>query len=101
MKEQPEITTRTRFPLGDIRSAGRARRKVHSRDVEMALCRHAQGDWGQVSPEEWARNEQSLVHGHRLLSQYRSQSGYAFWVITAMAAGSSRPLTRGCGSTPH
>jgi hypothetical protein len=82
MKEQPEINTRTRFPLGEIRIARSAQRRVQSRDVEMALRRHAQGDWGQVSPEEWARNEQSLVHGHRLLSQYRAHSGYAFWVIT-------------------
>jgi hypothetical protein len=81
MKEQPEINTRTRFPLGEIRIAGSAQRKVHSRDVEMALRRHAEGDWGQVSPEEWARNDRNLSSGHRLLSAYRAQSGYAFWVI--------------------
>ena len=55
MKEQPEISTRTRFPLGDIRIAGSARRKVHARDVETALSRHAQGDWGQVTPEDRGR----------------------------------------------
>jgi hypothetical protein len=71
MKEQPEITTRTRFPLGDVQIAGSAR-----------LRRHAQGDWGQVSSEEWARNDRNLSSGHRLLSAYRAQSGYAFWVIT-------------------
>jgi hypothetical protein len=82
MKEQPEITTRTRFPLGDVQIAGSARRKLHARDVEIALRRHAQGDWGQVSSEEWARNDRNLSSGHRLLSAYRAQSGYAFWVIT-------------------
>jgi hypothetical protein len=82
MKEQPEIATPTRFLLGEVRIAGSARRKVHGRDVDIALRRHARGDWGQVSPEEWARNDRNVAGGHRLLSAYRSESGYAFWVIT-------------------
>jgi len=36
------------------------------------LARNANGDWGEVPPEDSKENQFSLNHGFRLLSAYRS-----------------------------
>jgi len=46
------------------------------------LARHANGDWGEVPPEDVKENELSLQHGFRLLSAYRTSAGDRLWVIT-------------------
>jgi hypothetical protein len=46
------------------------------------LIRHIAGDWGEVNPEDWRANEESLLLGERLLSAYRMSNGTRFWVIT-------------------
>ena len=59
-----------------------ARRALDDREVWSALRRHAEGDWGKVSPEDARANEQALRGGLRLLSSYESHSGETFWIIT-------------------
>ena len=81
MKDPARHGTRS-FSLGEIRVAQSARRRTRSNDVQSALQRHSRGDWGVVSPEEWATNDANVVAGHRLLSAYQAASGYRFWVIT-------------------
>jgi hypothetical protein len=46
------------------------------------LDRHANGDWGDVPPEDIKENDFSLKHGLRLLSAYRTTAGDKLWVIT-------------------
>jgi hypothetical protein len=46
------------------------------------LSRHANGDWGEVPPEDIKENEFSLRHCLRLLSAYRTSKGDKLWVIT-------------------
>lgn len=46
------------------------------------LIRHLAGDWGEVNPEDWQANEQSLLRDLRLLSVYTISNGTKFWVIT-------------------
>ncbi|GMG91638.1 hypothetical protein Cmtc_28580 [Cupriavidus sp. TKC] len=46
------------------------------------LMRHMQGDWGQVSDEDWQRNERALDTGDFLLSSYVLSSGQKLWVHT-------------------
>jgi hypothetical protein len=46
------------------------------------LCRHLDGDWGELSPEDIAENELSLREGFRLLSAYSLRDGTRIWVIT-------------------
>jgi hypothetical protein len=46
------------------------------------LIRHIAGDWGEVNPEDWRANEESLLLGERLLSAYRMSNGTRFWVVT-------------------
>jgi hypothetical protein len=47
------------------------------------LNRHVSGDWGsELSDEDKAENEYSLLHDFRILSSYRTAAGEKLWVIT-------------------
>lgn len=47
-----------------------------------ALIQHAEGNWGEVCPEDRKANEQALRGGFRILSVYRTQAGTRFWIIS-------------------
>ncbi|MCU1295908.1 MAG: hypothetical protein JWO91_186 [Acidobacteriaceae bacterium] len=46
------------------------------------LARHAQGDWGELEPEDIEENQFSLKNGFRVLSSYQTASGTKLWIIT-------------------
>lgn len=46
------------------------------------LAKHVRGDWGDVSGEDKAANDQSLIDGSRILSAYRTSKGEKLWIIT-------------------
>jgi hypothetical protein len=46
------------------------------------LERHLVGDWGDVSTEEWSRNNKHLETGGRLHSVYKTLCGEVLWMIT-------------------
>jgi hypothetical protein len=46
------------------------------------IRRHAQGDWGELSPEDVQENQFSLQNGLRLLSAYCLKDGTKIWIIT-------------------
>jgi len=46
------------------------------------LIRHARGDWGQITDEDWQRNERALAAGDYLLSSYVLSTGQKIWVQT-------------------
>ena len=50
--------------------------------IRTYLSRHASGDWGDVSSEDAAENELSLIAGFRLLSAYRIKDSTRIWIIT-------------------
>ena len=50
-------------------------------DIARLLSRHASGDWGDVSAEYAAMNEQAVNSGQLLFSAY-DIDGQTFWVIT-------------------
>jgi hypothetical protein len=68
-----------KFPLGRILfTPGVLALEI---DVLKYLKRHAQGDWGDVGPEDRQENEFSLENGFRLLLAYIIQMG-RIWIIT-------------------
>lgn len=71
-----------KFNPGRIVVTRKAARTVRSPEVQDALFRHLQGDWGDVEPEDWEENELSLREGFRLLSVYHDRKGVKFWIIT-------------------
>ena len=46
------------------------------------LKRHVTGDWGELDEEDRRENEESIVHGLRLLSAYTLSNGTRIWIIT-------------------
>lgn len=46
------------------------------------VARHLHGDWGDLTPEDAAANDEALVAGERLLSAYHLPTGVKVWVIT-------------------
>ena len=46
------------------------------------LVRHAYGDWGNLTAEDWQANEQALKEGSRLFSAYTLNTGQRLWIIS-------------------
>lgn len=72
-----------RFSLGQVVATPGALRVLYGagEDPLKFLCRHANGDWGDVDEHDKRENELSLQHGFRLLSSYTA-NGAKLWVIT-------------------
>ena len=81
-KENKQLKADCAVLLGSILITPGARNALGQQDIELALARHARGDWGEVSAEDWEENNLSLNEGFRLLSAYVADSGEKFWVIT-------------------
>jgi hypothetical protein len=45
------------------------------------LKKHQNGNWGQLSSEDWQLNEDALESGERLFSSYKVDDS-KFWIIT-------------------
>lgn len=56
--------------------------QVSSVEIRDAVLRHCRGDWGDVSPEDAAANNEALAEGGQVLGSYKSTSGVVFWVVT-------------------
>ena len=70
------------FDLGSVVITANAQQQLHREDILAGLSRHSQGDWGDLSAEDKAENELSLVQGFRILSAYRDRNGQKYWIIT-------------------
>jgi len=46
------------------------------------LHRHANGDWGDLPPDDLSANSAALKNGNRLLSAYRVGATGKVWLIT-------------------
>jgi hypothetical protein len=79
--------TDTKFPLGQVVATPGALEALEEsgQTPDFFLEQHASGDWGIVSEEDWALNDQALVDGSRLLSAYRTLKGKKIWIITEAA----------------
>ena len=71
-----------KVPLGRIVATPAALGTVSQPDIVAALRRHAVGDWGDVTPDDRAANDDALLSGDRILSVYCSATGTTFWVLT-------------------
>jgi hypothetical protein len=88
MKHKPPRTFtifvgESRFPLGQLVITPGALEKLSAKEIQLALNRHASGDWGELPEEDVRENQRALAHGSRLFSAYRSDDGQTrFYVIT-------------------
>jgi|JI7StandDraft_1071085.scaffolds.fasta_scaffold539533_1 hypothetical protein len=70
------------FALGQIVITRHAQNALSSRDLNEALIRHLEGDWGQVCESDRQLNDSAIQDGGRIMSEYCSSSGVRFWIIT-------------------
>ncbi|MFD2328803.1 hypothetical protein ACFSR7_06020 [Cohnella sp. GCM10020058] len=71
-----------KFKLGVVHVTPGIVDKIHEDDQVMALRRHHMGDWGDVSVEDQAANNEALLTRERLFSKYKTAAGVVFWIIT-------------------
>jgi len=71
-----------RFKHGRLLITAAARDRLDAQEVFVALGRHLDGDWGELSKDDCERDDLALEEGHRLLSAYRDRNGFKFWIIT-------------------
>jgi hypothetical protein len=76
-----KILLPSKFPLGQVVITANAQSTIHPDDVLRALTRHANGDWGDLDPNDASLNELALKAGDRLLSAY-GNGERKFWIIT-------------------
>jgi len=72
------------FPLGRTLATPGALNAIASANQtpDEFLRRHVAGDWGELDAHDMAENLNSLKHGFRVLSSYRTNAGTVVWVIT-------------------
>lgn len=68
--------------LGKTCTTPRAADTLNAEDVLHALCRHAHGDWGELTPDDREANDDQLRHGGGILSLYSDRRGIRFYIIT-------------------
>ena len=71
-----------KIELGQVLITPGAHDDLNLKDVASSLVRHASGDWGVVSDEDKALNDEAIETGDRILSAYRDSNGVKFWIIT-------------------
>lgn len=75
-----------KFKLGQIVATPAAIDAMQKADTNMfyLLSRHANGDWGDVGPEDARENDFSVENGFRIMSVYplNSNTDRVVWVIT-------------------
>jgi len=59
--------------------------RIVSQSPAEFLARHARGDWGDLGDDDKQANEESLLHGSRVVSVYSLASGWKIYVITDAA----------------
>ena len=70
-----------RFAVGQL-VITRAAYELPQDEVWYGLVRHMDGDWGELCQFDWEQNDLAVMNGERLLSNYKTKSGNAFWIIT-------------------
>lgn len=71
------------FPLGQLRITTAAAKTLLVADIATAIPRHAIGDWGHASNNDYYVNEHSLNEGgYELTSAFNSERGGEFLIVT-------------------
>lgn len=74
--------SKVRFQLGQIVITPGANVALNREDVVTGLQRHLSGDFGDMSEEDVAYNEEALEIGGRIMSAYHDRNDTKFWIIT-------------------
>lgn len=82
-----------KFNFGQLVATPNALESVEAIEIQKALRRHSQGDWGDVSEQDKKSNDNALANGQeRLFSSYKDSKGEKFWIITEADRSSTTVL---------
>lgn len=81
-----------KFSLGKLYATPGALEALHAAGHPLTVARHAQGDWGDLGPEDRAANDEALRTGGRIFSSYDLPGGGRVWVITEADRSSTTVL---------
>lgn len=70
------------FPLGSVVITATVNECLNQTEVQSAIRRHINGDWGNLDSDDANANESALKYGGRILSSYLSSDETKFWIIT-------------------
>jgi hypothetical protein len=76
------LTSMMKFVLGELLIDEQVLLRVEADEICHAIDRHACGDFGRVSAEERAANEDGLRRGLPVRSMFRARNGIVFCVET-------------------
>jgi hypothetical protein len=73
-----------KFNLGQILATPHALAALEQSGETPAkfLKRHISGDWGDMSDDDKALNDQALTDGSRIMSAYTTSKATKLWIIT-------------------
>ena len=77
-------TTSILFPIGELIATPSALSLLERYRINplLLLGRHLQGDWGSVSDEDRAANDNAVTLGNRILSSYILDEQNKVWIIS-------------------
>ena len=76
------LTSMMKFVLGELVITSAALQAVPAEEIYRGIDRHVCGDFGLVSAEERAANEDGLRRGLPVRSMFRARNGIVFCVET-------------------
>ena len=78
------VQSHSLFSLGRIVATPGALEALQDahQEPQKFLCRHARGDWGDLTEEDRKENDFSVCRSLRLLSAYHLSTGVTLWIIT-------------------
>lgn len=71
-----------KLQLGRVLITPGAQDAVNNDDIQTALGRHLNGDWGDVDEDERVSNDFAAGYRQRILSAYIDRNDVEFWIIT-------------------
>ena len=71
-----------KFELGQTLITPGALDQIPDDEIQTAIGRHLNGDWGNLHEDDAAENNWSVENRARILSSYKSNAGTEFWIIT-------------------
>jgi hypothetical protein len=90
------------FELGVVAATPGALQLAEELEITLLqlLRRHAVGDWGELSADDWQANEAALRSGARLFSSYHVSQDARLWIITDAATDACGACVTGRGLCP-
>lgn len=80
--------------IGQYKVSRKAKEILSETDIACALERHKCGDWGEISPEDWARCNACMETGYGYVySRHKTADKRYFCVITDYAKPKTRIVT--------